>query len=52
MLGAACKDVQGHRPALAMSTATESTVQIHAAKAGSGGGDSSVVGTWACKRVA
>jgi hypothetical protein len=46
MLGAARKDVQCHRPALAMSTVAESTVQTHAASAGvsGGGGVSSALG--------
>lgn len=43
MLGAACKDVQGHRRALAMVTMAESTVQTHAASA-VGGGVSSALG--------
>lgn len=49
MLGAACKVVQGHRPALAMPTVAESTVQTRAAK---GWWWWSVVGTWARKRIA
>ena len=49
MLGAVCKDVQGHRPALAMLTVAESTVQTRAAEAWWWW---SVVGTWARKRIA